>query len=51
MKLGLILEGGASRGYFSCGALDALLEENIIADYVIGASAGMVKLHLMHLGK
>lgn len=31
MKLGLILEGGASRGYFTCGALDALLEENIIA--------------------
>ena len=41
MKLGLILEGGASRGYFSCGVLDALLEENIIADYIIGTSAGI----------
>ena len=41
MKLGLILEGGASRGYFTCGALDALLEENIIADYIIGTSAGI----------
>lgn len=41
MKLGLILEGGASRTYFSCGVLDALLEENIIADYLIGTSAGI----------
>lgn len=41
MKLGLILEGGASRAYFSSGVMDALLEENIIADYVIGTSAGI----------
>lgn len=41
MKLGLVLEGGASRGYFSCGVLDGLLEEGIIADYVIGTSAGI----------
>lgn len=41
MKLGLILEGGASRAYFSSGVMDALLEEGIIADYVIGASAGI----------
>lgn len=41
MKLGLICEGGASRAYFSSGVLDALLEENIIADYIIGASAGI----------
>lgn len=41
MKLGLVLEGGASRTYFSCGVLDVLLEENIIADYVIGTSAGI----------
>lgn len=37
---GLILEGGASRTVYSCGILDALLEENIRADYVIGVSAG-----------
>ncbi len=37
---GLILEGGASRTVYSCGILDALLEQNIIADYVIGVSAG-----------
>lgn len=41
MKLGLVLEGGASRALFTCGALDALLEENIHADYVIGVSAGI----------
>ena len=33
MKLGLVLEGGASRTYFSVGAMDALMEENIFADY------------------
>ncbi len=41
MKLGLVLEGGASRTYFSCGVLDALLAEQIIADYIIGTSAGI----------
>ncbi len=41
MKLGLVLEGGASRSLFSCGVMDALLEENIFADYVIGVSAGI----------
>jgi len=41
MKLGLVLEGGASRTYFSCGVLDALLEEQMIADMVIGTSAGI----------
>lgn len=41
MKLGLVLEGGASRTYFSAGVMDALLEEEIIADYVIGVSAGI----------
>ena len=41
MKLGLILEGGASRAYYTSGILDALLEEEIIADYVIGTSAGI----------
>lgn len=41
MKLGLVLEGGASRTYFSIGVMDALLEENIMANYVIGTSAGI----------
>ncbi len=41
MKLGLTLEGGASRTYFTSGILDVLMEENIKADYIIGASAGI----------
>ncbi len=41
MKLGVVFEGGASRSLFSCGVMDALLEENIFADYVIGVSAGI----------
>ncbi len=41
MKIGLVLEGGASRTMFSCGVMDLLLENNIIADYVIGTSAGI----------
>lgn len=41
MKLGLVLEGGASRGYFSVGAMDALMEENIFADVCVGSSAGI----------
>ncbi len=41
MKLGIVFEGGASRGLFSCGVMDALLEEGIFADYVIGVSAGI----------
>ncbi|MEG0806010.1 MAG: patatin family protein [Lachnospiraceae bacterium] len=41
MKLGLILEGGASRTLYSCGVQDALLEEQVIADYVLGVSAGI----------
>ncbi len=41
MKLGIVFEGGASRSLFSCGVMDALLEEKIYADYVIGTSAGI----------
>lgn len=41
MKIGLVLEGGASRTYFSCGVMDRLLELGIYADYVIGVSAGI----------
>lgn len=41
MKTGLVLEGGALRAIFSSGVCDALLEGNIMADYVVGVSAGM----------
>ena len=32
MKLGITMEGGASRTVFSCGVADALLEENIMPE-------------------
>jgi len=38
--LGITFEGGASRTVYSCGVMDALLEEGIYADYAIGVSAG-----------
>jgi len=41
MKLGLVLEGGALRTIFSTGILDAMLERNLMADYVVGVSAGI----------
>ena len=41
MKTALVLEGGASRGMFSCGVMDAFMEQGIVADYVIGTSAGI----------
>ena len=40
MKIGLVLEGGGSRGVFTSGVLDLLLEENIPFDFCIGVSAG-----------
>lgn len=41
MKWGLVLEGGASRTYFSCGVMDGLMEKKLYADYIIGVSAGI----------
>ncbi len=38
---GVIFEGGALRGIFSAGVMDALIEGDIHFDYVIGVSAGM----------
>ena len=40
MKTGLILEGGAMRGLFSCGVCDAMMKENIEFEGCIGVSAG-----------
>lgn len=37
----LILEGGTFRPIFSAGVMDALLEEGLMFDYVIGVSAGI----------
>lgn len=41
MKLGIIMEGGASRTAFSCGVADCFLEEGIMPDYFAGVSAGI----------
>lgn len=41
MKLGLVLEGGASRAIFSAGVMDCFLDNNIEADVVVGVSAGI----------
>lgn len=41
MKLGIVMEGGASRTIFSCGVADVLLDEGILPDYFIGVSAGI----------
>lgn len=40
MKKGLILEGGAMRGMFSCGVMDVLMENGIHFDGAVGVSAG-----------
>ncbi|MBQ8613619.1 MAG: patatin family protein [Ruminiclostridium sp.] len=41
MKIGIVLEGGASRTAYTCGVLDCLLDNEIYLDYVIGVSAGI----------
>ena len=40
MKTGLIMEGGAMRGMFTCGVLDVFLENGIAFDGAAGISAG-----------
>ena len=41
MKTGILFEGGASRTIYSCGVMDRLLDADIMADYVLGVSAGI----------
>ena len=42
MKKGLVLEGGAMRGLFTCGVIDVFLENDIRFDGAVGISAGAV---------
>lgn len=42
MKKGLIMEGGAMRGMFTCGVIDVLMENGIEFDGAVGVSAGAV---------
>ena len=41
MKTGLVLEGGALRTIFSSGVCDALLDGDVMVDYLVGVSAGI----------
>ena len=38
-KASLVLEGGATRGVFTSGALDYLMEKNVYLSHVIGVCA------------
>ena len=40
MKRGLILEGGAMRGMYTCGITDVMMEAGLLPDGVVGVSAG-----------
>ncbi len=40
MKKGLVMEGGAMRGMFTCGVLDVFMENDISFDGAVGVSAG-----------
>ena len=40
MKTALVLEGGAMRGIYTCGVLDAFIDKKIDFQYIIGVSAG-----------
>ena len=40
MKTGLILEGGAMRGMFTCGVIDVMMENGIEFNGAVGVSAG-----------
>ena len=40
MKKGLVLEGGAMRGLFTCGIIDVMMDAGIEPDGLIGVSAG-----------
>ena len=42
IKKGLVLEGGAMRGLFTCGILDVFMEQNIVLDGVAGIPVGAV---------
>lgn len=40
MSVGLILEGGGTRGVYTAGVLDALIDNKIFVNDVYGVSAG-----------
>ena len=44
MRTGLIMEGGAMRGMFTCGVIDVLMENDIRFDGAAGISAGASRI-------
>lgn len=40
MKTGIVCEGGAMRGVYTAGVLQAFMEQNFLADLLVGVSAG-----------
>ena len=42
MKTGLVLEGGAMRGIYTAGVLDAFMDHQVTFDGVMGVSAGAI---------
>ena len=40
IKATMVLEGGATRGVFTSGVLDYLMEQGLYTSHVIGVSAG-----------
>ena len=40
MKVGQVLEGGAMRGMYTAGVIDAFLDHNVHVDGIVGVSAG-----------
>ncbi len=40
VKTGLVMEGGAMKGFFTCGVIDVMMEHGITFDGAIGVSAG-----------
>lgn len=43
-KVGLICEGGGTKGAYTCGALKALIEHDVLLPYCVGISAGAESL-------
>ena len=53
-KIGLALGGGAARGFAHIGVIKMLESQGIVADYVVGTSAGAVVgslLSLIHISE
>jgi len=40
MRVGLVLEGGAMRGMYTAGVIDAFLDNGVHVDGIVGVSAG-----------